>query len=226
MRISKLRSSTVRWARSIDLVTIFDSSGTSSGNAPSITQFIRPGREQPHEVVFERQVEAALARVALTAGATPELVVDAAALVALGAEHVQTAEVPDVRTLGGALLLEPIDEGIEAGRIGLGGEPLGQQLLLGEALGVAAEQDVDATSGHVGGDGDAVRTAGLRDDVRLALVLLRVEHRVRRCRACSSSRDSFSDFSTEIVPTRTGCPASNRSAMSSAAASNLASSVL
>ena len=42
LRISKLRSSTVRWARSMALVTIFASSGWSSGNALPITQFIAP----------------------------------------------------------------------------------------------------------------------------------------------------------------------------------------
>ncbi len=42
MRISKLRSSTVRCARSMALVTIFASSGMSSGNALPITQFMAP----------------------------------------------------------------------------------------------------------------------------------------------------------------------------------------
>ena len=41
----------------------------------------------------------------------------------------------------------------------------------------------------------------------------------------ASMVDSFSDFSTEMVPTSTGWPALLRSAMSSATASNLASSV-
>src|SRR5690606_21484140 len=48
--------------------------------------------EQAHEVVLQREVEAALARVALTAGATAQLVVDAARLVALGAEHVEATD--------------------------------------------------------------------------------------------------------------------------------------
>ena len=103
MRISKLRSSTVRCARSMAFVTIFASSGTSSGNALPITQFIAPGREQPHQLVLEREVEAALARVALAAGAASQLVVDAAALVALGAEHVEAAELADLVAVGRAL---------------------------------------------------------------------------------------------------------------------------
>ncbi len=45
----------------------------------------------------------------------------------------------------------------------------------GEALGVAAEEDVDAATGHVGGDGDAAEAPGLGDDLGLAGVLLGVE---------------------------------------------------
>ncbi len=71
----------------------------------------RTGREQPHQIVFERQVEAALARVTLAAGATTELVVDAPALVALRAEHIQPADLTDLLALGRALLLEAGEEG-------------------------------------------------------------------------------------------------------------------
>ena len=48
--------------------------------------------EQAHEVVLAREVEARLAGVALAARAAAELVVDPARLVALGAEHVEAAE--------------------------------------------------------------------------------------------------------------------------------------
>ena len=48
----------------------------------------------------------------------------------------------------------------------------------GEPLGVAAEQDVDAATGHVGGHGDGVQPTGLGDDLRLTGVLLGVEHLV------------------------------------------------
>ena len=51
--------------------------------------------EQAHEVVLGGEVEARLAGVALAAGAAAELVVDAPRLVALGAEHVQAAELDD-----------------------------------------------------------------------------------------------------------------------------------
>ncbi len=60
--------------------------------------------EEAHQLVLEREEEAALARVALAAGPAPELVVDAAGLVALGAEHVQAAELADLVAFGLALL--------------------------------------------------------------------------------------------------------------------------
>ena len=49
------------------------------------------GAEDAHQVVFQRQEELGAAGVALAAGAAAQLVVDAAALVALGAEHEQAA---------------------------------------------------------------------------------------------------------------------------------------
>ena len=51
----------------------------------------RAGPEAPHQLVLQRQVEAGLARVALPAGATAQLVVDPPGLVPLGAEHVEAA---------------------------------------------------------------------------------------------------------------------------------------
>ena len=56
--------------------------------------------EQPHQVVAEREVEPGLAGVALPAGAAAQLVVDAARLVPLGAEHVEPAELGDLVVLG------------------------------------------------------------------------------------------------------------------------------
>ena len=50
--------------------------------------------EDAHQVVFQRQIEARRARIALAAGASAQLVVDAARLVTLGAEDEQAAE-PD-----------------------------------------------------------------------------------------------------------------------------------
>ena len=63
----------------------------------------RAGGEQAHQVVVEAEEEPALARVALTAGATTQLVVDAAAVVAFRTDHVQPAELADLVALGLAL---------------------------------------------------------------------------------------------------------------------------
>ena len=61
----------------------------------------------------------------------------------------------------------------------LGGVAFLERLVSGEPLWVAAEDDVDATAGHVRGDGDGVQAAGLGDDCCLLGVLLGVEHGVR-----------------------------------------------
>ena len=124
--------------------------------------------EDAHQVVFEGQVEARGTRVALTAGAAAQLVVDAAAFVTLGADDVQAA--------GG---LDRIVALLPAG--------LGRGLLLvGGVLAHAghfgfqrtAQHDVGTAAGHVGGDGHRAGLAGIGDDLRLALVLLGVEHLV------------------------------------------------
>ena len=77
LRISALRVSTVVWARSMALVTIFASIASSSGSALFMTKRQRAGGEQAHQLVVEAEVEAALARIALPAGAAAQLVVDA-----------------------------------------------------------------------------------------------------------------------------------------------------
>ena len=62
--------------------------------------------EPAHEFVAQRQVEPGLARVTLAAGPPPQLVVDPARLVALGAQHVQTTHGDDVLGLRLSLRLD------------------------------------------------------------------------------------------------------------------------
>src|SRR5205823_8241698 len=70
--------------------------------------------EAAHQLVFERDVEAGRARVALATGATAQLVVDPTRLVPLGADDVEAAQLADelaVRLdLGLDLVLDRFDD--------------------------------------------------------------------------------------------------------------------
>ena len=166
--------------------------------------------EQAHQVIFQAQVEAGCAGVALTAGTAAQLVVDAAALVALGADDEQTARLAHLVRFGfdgglvlGVQLLEPPAgredvliggvavavglgqqqfHGVRVGIFGLFGveqvlaKVLFAHLGLGHELCVAAQHDIGAAACHVGGDGDGTLLTGLRHDLGLALVVLRVQH--------------------------------------------------
>ena len=66
------------------------------GQLEAIDDLVDPvAGEEPDEIVLSGEVEARLARVALAAGASAKLVVDPARLVALGAEHVEAADLAD-----------------------------------------------------------------------------------------------------------------------------------
>src|SRR4029079_14573018 len=134
--------------------------------------------------VFEGQEEARAAGIALPARTAAQLVVDAARLVALGAEDVQAAGLQPLFLLGVTLGLEA-GVGLLVGDLLLGRQlvpwlagVLGVDLGAGHELGVAAQDDVGPAAGHVGRDGDRALAAGLRDDERLLLVLLGVQDAV------------------------------------------------
>ena len=132
---------------------------------------MRSGAEDAHQVVFERQEELRGAGVALAAGAAAQLVVDAPALVPLGADDEQAAGRQHHLPVGG-------DLGADAGA----GRPrsAGSFSSWRDAhVDVAAELDVGAAAGHVGGDGDGAAAAGLGDDLRFLLVVAGVQHLVR-----------------------------------------------
>ena len=138
--------------------------------------------EDPHQVVFQREEEAREARVALAAGAAAQLVVDAPRLMALGAEHVEPAELEHLLLVGGAarahLFADRVDllELVLVALLQAGGLEGQTQAVLE----VAAQLDVGAAAGHVGGHGHDAALAGASDDVRLALPVadLGVEHAV------------------------------------------------
>ena len=117
--------------------------------------------EQAHEVVLGGEEEARLARVALAAGAAAQLVVDPARLVALGAADEQAAGLEHLLAvlLDARLdLRQDVGEALVVVRVARAQAELGE-LELREVLGVAAELDVDAAAGHVGGDRDRAGAA-------------------------------------------------------------------
>ena len=64
----------------------------------------------------------------------------------------------------------------------------------GHEFRIAAEQNVGAAAGHVGGDGDHALAAGLSDDLGFLLVELGVEHDVRTPFFFSISDEQFGFF--------------------------------
>ena len=131
--------------------------------------------EDSQQIVVEAEVKARQARIALTPRTAAQLVVDAAAFVALGAQHEQTARFQH-------LLLFGDDLGPDAGgRFLIFGRTLDQIGMLVEhpEFQVAAQLNVGAATRHVGRDGDGAQTARLRHDMRLHLVIASVQHLVR-----------------------------------------------
>ena len=130
------------------------------------------GAEDAHQIVLQRQEEFRAAGIALPARTAAQLVVDAAALVPLGADDVEAAGVDrlllEIGDLGADLRLLALALLRRGGRI---------DLLANAHLDVAAELDVGAAAGHVGGDGDRAGHAGLGDDEGLLLVEARVQDR-------------------------------------------------
>ena len=158
--------------------------------------------EDAHQVVFEREIEAAGAGVALPSGAAAQLVVDAAGLMPLCAEDVEAAGGDDgvVLGLGGSFVggyggvpglvggLELLAVVVEAEHAGAGdgldralggrdgaGLVFADEVLPRHEVGVAAEQDVGSAAGHVGGDGHHAQAAGLGYDLGFFLMELGVE---------------------------------------------------
>src|SRR5262245_51933150 len=76
------------------------------------------GAKDAHQIVVEREIELGAAGVALTAGAAAELIVDAPALVTLGADDVEAARLE-------RLLLLVVDVGLDLGAL------VGNRLLVG-----------------------------------------------------------------------------------------------
>src|SRR2546430_1105594 len=130
------------------------------------------GPEEAHQVVFEREVEDALPRVALASRSAAQLAVDAPCLVSLRPDDNEAARgvlvARELLDLLGAQvrLLDQLPERrlarLDAAHLTL--------------LDARTEFDVGPAAGHVGRDRDRAGLARLRDDFRLALVVLGVQH--------------------------------------------------
>ncbi len=231
LRISALRPSTVFWARSIALVTIFASMGTSSGRARPITQLIAPVAKSRMQLVLEargrsgsrpgrpggRSGPAAGCRCAGSRGARCPARRGRRAPLTRGALRLATP----LRSPGA------FARGRRLPRSVPGSDPRLATSCRARPSGLPAEDDVDASAGHVGGHGHRV-PAGRpgRRSRPPGSAAWRSGPRGRIPRL-SSSRESSSDFSTDAVPDehRLARSAGAR-AMSSTTALNLASSVL
>ena len=129
--------------------------------------------ENAHQIVFEAQEKGRLARIALTTGATAQLVVDTAAFMALGGQHEKPARSFDSLFIGGMALFDLLTNlfGIA---FGIGGDCLHDL-----ELDIAAKFDIGAAPGHVGGDGHRAEFAGIGDDLGLFFMLTRVQNVMR-----------------------------------------------
>ena len=172
--------------------------------------------EDAQQIVLQGEEETRAAGVALAAGSSAELVIDAPGFVALGGHDVEAAQSGDFvvfhvgMRLGVGVDFVPfvaahpvelvvVGEEVEmlVGHV-LGlvlGEALGHLVLeagvLGHELGVSAEQNIGAAAGHVGGDGDGVLAAGLRHDGCFALVILGVQDLVLDAHALEDGGEPF-----------------------------------
>ena len=125
---------------------------------------IRP--EQAHQVVLEGEEELRGAGVALAARPASQLAVDASRLVPFRSDDMQAAALGDRNLLAVGILH---------------GRRLGDRH-------TGAEFDVGAAAGHVRGDRHGARLSGERDNLGLALVILRVEHVVDDARPLEHPR--------------------------------------
>ncbi len=165
--------------------------------------------EDAHEVVFHRQIEAARARVALAAGAAAQLVVDAAD---------SWQQVHD--TVPAWHLVVPRLPFFAYPRAGdfVHGLPIFAGHRGELRLEVAAEHDVRAAAGHVGGDGDGARPAGLTMCASRSCCLAFSTWCVMPSFCSRPERNS--EVSMDVVPTSAGCSRVTQSRMSSMIAWN------
>ena len=101
------------------LVMSLDSIGTSSSMPELQHQILHAlAAEDAQQIVLQREIEAGTAGVALAAGASAQLIVDAPRLVALGADDVQAAQRDDFVVLAIGLGLVLLKDFVPLGAFG------------------------------------------------------------------------------------------------------------
>ena len=156
-------------------------------NAEPTHDCVEPvGGEDAQKIVFQADIEFRLAGIALAAGTAAQLIVDAPAFMALGAEHIEPARIKRAFLLG-----FDIGDDLPTERGDLVRRLIPFERRLEAHLNVAAQLNVGAAAGHVGGDGDRARHAGLRDDGGFLFVVTRVQHLVRDAALFQEARQIF-----------------------------------
>ena len=147
--------------------------------------------KEADNVVFGGNVELRATLVPLTTGTASQLIVDSTGFVAFGTDYVQAAGGDDLFFFGVGFHFNFVPQLAEAlsccqdffivcikvaiSRIDhFRFKALSGHFFLGHVLGIAPEDDVSPTTGHVGGDGHGAVATGLGDDFRFLFVALRV----------------------------------------------------
>ena len=206
--------------------------------------------EDAQQVILQREEEARTAGIALAAGAPAQLVIDAAGFVALGGHDVQPAQrrhlvvllvglrfeaCVDLVPLVAAHAVELVEMG-EVVEVLVGDvldvlrrEALGHLVLqagvLGHELGVAAQQNVGAAAGHVGGNRHRALASGLRHNLGFALVILGVQDLMPDAHALQNAPRAFRISQPRWCPPAPAGPCALNSLISLAALRNFSTSV-
>ena len=175
--MSKLRASTLRWAFSMERVTILASMASPSG---ILSERITACRRSPAKILSSGSSKDRKKR---EEPGSPWRAARPRSWLSMRRDSWRSEPMmcrPPAATTSLCSFCQP--SRISATRRSLlgGSERLVGLHLLDLGVGVAAEHDVRAAAGHVGRDGHHPRTAGLDHDLRLPRVLLGVEHLVRQ----------------------------------------------
>ena len=141
------------------------------------------------QIVVKRKEKSAHAGIPLTTGTTAQLIVNTARFMAFRPENIQTACGHHFFFFGRALFAIFLQK-LRIARIVF----ITADFQAGHKLGIAAQENVRASPGHVGRDGHRPLTARLRNDLRLTAVVLGIENIVRNAKFCNRPAEDFALF--------------------------------